>query len=162
MAVPILIWLCWRLLNIHNILVFLVYMVYNCKQMIDQVRRIYLHIVHFQFPLIILYLHHPSSDLDCVPFKVQFDIVFVDLRTSSQKFCIGKIENGSSSCIANSSIPNKKRPTMAVAGMRARHCKFPRDDAIAVLSAKESYIAEGSRSIHRLRNRPVCLVSVEV
>lgn len=45
-------------------------------------------------------------------------MAIVELLTLSQKLCNGKIEKGSSSCTANSAIPNKNKDTMAEAGIK--------------------------------------------
>lgn len=102
-----------------------------------------------------------SSDVSYVralPFHSE--IVVEDCRTLSQNFCIGKIEKGSSSWSANSSIPNRNSPTITVVGIRGRHCKKCRVPEEAWFgSMNTSCRAAGSNSIHKLKKRPVCLVS---
>ena len=63
--------------------------------------------------------------------------------------------------MASSSIPNKKSPKVAVAGINASAWMLKKLGETTMLSFENaSYIAAGSKIIHRLKNRPVCLVSL--
>mmetsp|Transcript_6668 Transcript_6668/g.14205 ORF Transcript_6668/g.14205 Transcript_6668/m.14205 type:complete len:224 (+) Transcript_6668:200-871(+) len=74
------------------------------------------------------------------------DKISPDRRTSSQNAFMGKIEKGSSNCMANSSTPNKKKLNTELAGNTAHSC--PAEE-------NAEYKAHGSSNAHKERNRAV-------
>mmetsp|Transcript_125358 Transcript_125358/g.401466 ORF Transcript_125358/g.401466 Transcript_125358/m.401466 type:complete len:217 (+) Transcript_125358:89-739(+) len=73
----------------------------------------------------------------------------VEAWISAQKISSGSIENGSSSCTASSSIPNKNKAESAVDGMTANWFHE---------LAKETQNASGNNNTQVVKNREVCRV----
>ena len=57
-------------------------------------------------------------------------------------------------------MPNRKSPTTAVDGISSKHWKLNEPEE-TLWSMNTSYSAAGSNIIHKLKKRPVCLVSLD-